>query len=97
MKIVEFPNTVHYFTMTGAVEGKWIEMWPLQNVKAGHVSLLFDDEYIVHIGGSQDGRLGMEQIEVWRYQSTDSFKISVTEGDDGRLAYWQYWPNSFKV
>ena len=82
--------------MIGAVEGKWTEMHSLTNPKAGHVSLVFNNEYIIHIGGSQDGRTGKEEIEIWRRQEKDTFKMNMS-GPNGRLAYWQYWPNSFIV
>ena len=80
--------------MSGSTEGKWKEIPPLQQVKAGHTSLLFDDEYIVHIGGSQDPRY--EEIEVWRYKSQQDF-AKVKTGPDGKLSQWQYWPNAFNV
>ena len=82
--------------MTGAVEGVWIEESSLTYPKAGHVSIVFSNEYIVHIGGSQDGRTGKEEIEIWRRQENNTFTMRMS-GPNGRLAYWQYWPNSFIV
>ena len=78
--------------MDGPVEGHWSQMTGLSIVKAGQISLAINNEYIVHIGGSQDTRY--TEIEVWRYIDKTNFH-RVSAGESSQLKQWQYYPNAF--